>query len=153
MHVKYKTAKTCLQRDGKAPNFFSRCRQVPFHTGTWNSDPLDTRSRDCKRFPPKAVFRYAQGPVKTDCTVFFLFPISYVTKRAVKRMLPSCYHINTVLLLNTNRVTVRIAGCCTEWGWVGLFVSLQGMNAAHRTGKSANDVYVYIITICISHLD
>jgi hypothetical protein len=64
----------------------------------------------------------------------FLFPISYVTKRAFKRMLPSCYCIKTALLLNANRVAARMAGCCTVWGGVGLFVSLQVMNAAHRTG-------------------
>jgi len=50
-------------------------------------------------------------------------------------------------------MAVRMVGWCAVWHGVGLFVSLQVMNAAHRTGKSANDVNVYVITIRISHLN
>lgn len=92
--------------------FFSRCRQVPFYTGTWNFDRLDTRFHDRKRFPPKTGFRYAQGPFKTDLLWFFYFCFRSVTSH---NMLLNGYYVHAI---------VQIQHCCwtqihgSAHGWV-----------------------------------
>lgn len=57
-----------------------------------------------------------------------------------------------IIAVEHKSMAVRVAGWCTvARGRIILFIA--GNNAAHRAGKSANDVNVYITITCISRLN
>lgn len=73
-------SETCVQRNGKGPNFF-RCRRVPFYTGNLNMNHRDSKSSTCKTVLLQTSFGYTQVPLNTGFTVLWSVPTGVNTQR------------------------------------------------------------------------